>query len=386
MPSPVYPIAGIPCEGNIVKSTYAIAAVIAVVLISWLVSGQFVADEKMSVSVDEIETDQVIPRVRTQLSQAESFISRVVSGGKTQAKRIVQVKAEASGRVVALPVEKGAVVEEGDILCELSMEDRYVKFEKAKAALRHAKLEHEGALKLSKQGFQAEVNIASAEVDLISARANLTSRQLDLDYRFIRSPFRGIVQERPVDIGDVLQRGNICAEILDPDPLLVVSYLSEQNIDGLAIGDLAQAKLNSGETVEGIVSFISYSADAITRTYRIEIEIGNEEFILRDGLSADVHFPREGISAHRISPALLSLTDSGEIGIKIVDNDNQVRFIEVQIASDTVDGVWLTGPPRSIRLITLGQELVFEGQTVETVAVDAVAVEAVISDDVRRAD
>ena len=54
------------------------------------------------------------PRVRTRLSQAESFVTQTVSSGRTEAKRSVEVKAETSGRVVFLPVEKGAVVDVGD--------------------------------------------------------------------------------------------------------------------------------------------------------------------------------------------------------------------------------------------------------------------------------
>ena len=77
--------------------------------------------------------------------------------------------------------------------------------------------------------------------------------------------------------------------------------------------------------------------------------------------------------AHRVSPALLSLTDEGLIGIKILDNDDIVQFVEVEIMSDSEDGVWLAGLPASIRLITLGQELVFPGQQVEPISHDAVS-------------
>ena len=71
--------------------------------------------------------------------------------------------------------------------------------------------------------------------------------------------------------------------------------------------------------------------------------------------------------AHNASPAALSLDDAGVIGAKIVDADNIVRFIEVQIVSDTATGVWLTGLPATAEVITVGQELVFAGQRVETV-------------------
>lgn len=68
--------------------------------------------------------------------------------------------------------------------------------------------------------------------------------------------------------------------------------------------------------------------------------------------------------AHNVSPASLSLSDTGAIGAKIVDDEDIVQFVEVQIVSDTATGVWLTGLPPKAELITVGQELVFAGQKV----------------------
>ena len=350
------------------KKTYAIALIIALVLGAWLYSGRYNADQPADENVaDQIRAEEVTPRVRVTVSRAQQFTAQVNANGRTEAKRSVQVRSETSGRIVGLPREKGATVEEGDLLCKLSLEDREIQLEKAKAALRHAKLEHKGLLRLKQEGYQGEVSMANADVKLANARAELKRRELDLEYRNIRSPFRGLIQDRPVDIGDVLQRGSICAEILDPDPLLIVSHISEGQIASIGVGASATAILKSGETVEGVVNFISHSADAITRTYRVDIEINNSDFALRQGLSADVYLPLYAVPAHRVSPAVLSLNDQGKVGIKLVNAYDQVEFVEVTIASDTIEGMWLTGLPERVKIIVLGQEIVFHGQTVEPV-------------------
>ena len=149
-----------------------------------------------------------------------------------------------------------------------------------------------------------------------------------------------------------------------------MTHVSERELTGLSLSSIARARLANGQEIEGPISFISHTADDITRTYRIDVEIDNADFKLRDGLSADVYLTRETVLAHRVSPAILSLSDTGTIGIKIVDNDSIVRFVEVDIVSDTEEGVWLSGLPDSIQLITVGQELVFSGQPVEAVPVD----------------
>ena len=141
------------------------------------------------------------------------------------------------------------------------------------------------------------------------------------------------------------------------------------------IGSAARAELTENDVREGTVSFISHAADPVTRTYRIEIELANPDLSLRDGLSADVYLPHGAVPAHRVSPALLSLDDEGNVGIKILDPDNRVRFLTVEVISDTQDGVWLGGLPERIRLITLGHELVFQGQVVDPVPEDRAGVD-----------
>ena len=73
------------------------------------------------------------------------------------------------------------------------------------------------------------------------------------------------------------------------------------------------------------------------------------------------------VIAHRVSPAILTLTDDGMIGVKTLGPDNRVRFHPIQIIGDGADGVWLSGLPNRITLITVGQEFVAEGQTVRPI-------------------
>lgn len=316
-------------------------------------------------------------RVQTRMSQAAPYTVQIRASGQTEAKRSVEVRAESSGRVVALPVEKGLRVDEGNLLCKLALDDRQIKLEEARSQHRHARLEHQGLTKLSQQGFQGEVQIAAAEVSLINAKANLKLQELNLARRNISAPFAGVVQERPVNIGDFLQQGQVCAEVLDPSPMLIVAHVTQQELGQLRLAGQADVSIDHGESLNGTVSFVSHAADPITRTYRIEVEVANADYAIRDGLSAEITLNQGTVLAHNVSPAALSLSDTGAIGAKIVDSDDIVQFIEVQIVSDTATGVWLTGLPPKAELITVGQELVFAGQRVIAVPVGITGGESV---------
>ena len=92
--------------------------------------------------------------------------------------------------------------------------------------------------------------------------------------------------------------------------------------------------------------------------------IENSNGKIREGLSADMFVPLREVIAHLIPSYLISLNDEGDLGIKILI-DNRVQFTEIQIVEDTIDGLWVTGLPKNVTIITVGQEYVINGQEVE---------------------
>ena len=71
------------------------------------------------------------------------------------------------------------------------------------------------------------------------------------------------------------------------------------------------------------------------------------------------------MGAHQISPAVLALDDSGQSGVHTVGADGRVRFRPVDIVADGGEGVWVTGLPETVTLITVGHQLVVDGERVE---------------------
>jgi multidrug efflux system membrane fusion protein len=78
----------------------------------------------------------------------------------------------------------------------------------------------------------------------------------------------------------------------------------------------------------------------------------------------------QDLRAHQIPSSALTLDDTGEIGVKILDRNNVVQFQRVNIIGDSSNrlnsGVWVTGLSGSTTLVTIGQEIVFPGQRVDS--------------------
>ena len=151
---------------------------------------------------------------------------------------------------------------------------------------------------------------------------------------------------------------------MDEEPYLVVGQVSEHDIGLVKIGDAGEAKLANGAAVAGQVRFVGTVADPATRTFRVELEVPNPARTLRSGITAEIRIPVESVQAHFISPALLTLDDQGVLGVRTVSNAAQVEFMPVEIFATRRDGVWITGLPPTVTIITVGQEFVRHGETV----------------------
>tara|TARA_B100001123_G_C15132161_1_gene955807 strand:- start:39 stop:887 length:849 start_codon:yes stop_codon:yes gene_type:complete len=271
-----------------------------------MLSGILADDEFEVKSTTQLET---ISSVTVLNSEALEKAKKIKVSGTTEADKLIKIRAEASGTVVSRPVKQGQFVKKDQLICQLY-------------------------------------------------NAGRTS------YPKVKAPFDGYLETFSVKEGDYLNTGAVCATIIDPDPMRLIGEVSEKEINFVKVGAKAEAELISGKKVEGVVSFVSTSANKGTRTFRVEIDVKNSDRSIRDGVSAQIAIEGDTILAHRISPSILMLGDAGELGIRTVNEDDQVEFKEIEILEDSIEGIWITGLPKKTRIITIGQEYVFQGQTV----------------------
>ena len=357
------------------RATYIWATAIAILLTTWLLSGVLTAEApEINSSIAEqqsnnanIRSDLVPTRVRvTRLNAVEKIRFETIRG-KTQNKRTVEVRSEIAGKTISRSVEKGDKVVEGQILCELAMEDRPSGLTEAKEAVAQAQLEYEGAQKLKVKGYNSENVIAKTRAKLASALAVLDSREVNINKTKIRAPFDGSIEDISMEVGDFVMAGTTCATVVDLNPMLIIGRASEKSILDIQTGIIAGGVLVDGRKVQGPITFVGQQSDSQTRTYEVEVEINNRDLTLRSGITTEIRIPVERVLAQKISPALFSLDESGGYGIRLIDGDNIVSFYTVKIIAEDKDGVWVTGLPNVSDVITVGQELVVTGERVDPV-------------------
>ena len=349
------------------KRSFVIAATLALGAIAWIGSGQLGGADRPKENDKppaDLAASEVIPSVRVRVQNAELRTAKIALHGKTEAERKVNIKSETYGRIVELNAEKGETVATGSVLARLAADERPARLAEAKSLREQRRIEYEASKRLNKKGYRAETQVAGAKAALDAAVAAVKTAQMGLDHMAILAPFDGLIVDRNVEIGDFVETGDPIARLIDLDPLLIVVHVNERDAGRLTLGALATARLITGQTVEGLVSYVSAEADDATRTFRVEVEVANVDGLMPDGVSAEVSLPLQQIVAHRLSPAVLALDDSGQIGVKTLTPDNTVTFMPVQVMDEEPTGVWVAGLPQRVVLITVGQEFISDGQKV----------------------
>lgn len=297
-------------------------------------------------------------------STAREIDSAVVLRGRTEAARAVDLLAETGGRVVSASTPKGTLVAAGDVLCEIDLGTRKAQLAQAEAARDEAALALRNAKSLAVDGFAAETRVLAARAALEAAAAAVAATERDIANTRVTAPFDGVLESDTAEIGSLLQSGGACARVLDLDPIKLVGFVAESDIDRVRVGAPAGARLTSGREIAGLVTFVSRSADPNTRTFRVEAEVANADLSIRDGQSAEIAVQSEGKQAHLLPQSALTLDDQGTLGVRIAEagaGGDTARFVPVSLLRDTRDGVWVDGLPETTRVIVVGQDFVTDG-------------------------
>ena len=143
-----------------------------------------------------------------------------------------------------------------------------------------------------------------------------------------------------------------------------IAEIPEIRIADVKVGQKVLIELITGEKIEGKLSFVSKSASPQTKTFRVESEISNPLGAIKDGVTSTITIQTDAILSHKISPSILDLDDSGNIGVKVLDSENIIRFVPIYIVEDLEEGLWISGIPGTVDLVVKGHGFVEDGQMI----------------------
>lgn len=342
-----------------------VASGLTLAIVGWMGSG-FVAPDTVA-EPEKASVEVSLVSVAVEGSTATLVPEVFTAEGQAVPDRDTALRVGTSGDIEEVLVSKGEMVERDQVIARFDTTTARANLTRAQESLVQAQREYDNALELQQRGIATADRVTAAKASLASAEANLISSEDAVANAEVKAPFAGRLEELDINAGEFVSAGTQVARIVDNMPLTVTIQIPQQARSQIQVDQLAKVSLITGEEVEGRVSFIGSSANASTRTFEAEIVIENENGAIPAGVSAQVKISTGELMAHFVSPAILSLDTEGTLGVKAVDADNKVEFHEVSIVQAQTDGIWVSGLPESINLITIGQAFVNDGETVNPI-------------------
>ena len=245
-----------------------ISLYILIPVIAWMISGQFVEESTLAEKVDNKLSSVVISE-----SQPIFFSPSITLNSSATSEKRVDILAKTSGEVMPNNVLQGDWVEKDQVLCRLGV--------------------------------------------------------VELNRTEVKAPFKGYI-ERIVKPGNYLSKGQTCAVIIELDPITFIAEVPETEIKKVINEQKVSIELVTGEVIKSKLSFVSKSASSSTRTFRVEAKVSNASGRIRDGITGTMTIQTNKVLASKISPSILLLSDEGDIGVRVV-NDNDILVLTTQM-------------------------------------------------------
>lgn len=241
--------------------------------------------------VKKMKPDQKQTEVRIDAVKRGDLVRMVSAPGTVEPQTKVQISAQVSAKIIALPFREGDDVKKGDVLVRLDADDYIAALESAKAALKGDEARLEGLQAalveatserkrmrgLFETKDMAQADLDSAEANYLRAlsavhagehtvdigKSNIVRAQKNLDFTTIVSPIDGTITKRNSEVGEQVlgtfnNAGSVIMELADLKTMVMKAKVDESNIAPVKAGQEAVISINAYQdlTFRGIVDLV----------------------------------------------------------------------------------------------------------------------------------
>jgi RND family efflux transporter MFP subunit len=202
-------------------------------------------------------------------------VQAVYATGTVEPTVMIPVAPRIAARLIALNVDEGAQVKQGDILAQFEDTDVRNSVRQLQAQLQLATSNFERAQSLIEKGAVSRKSLDQSRADLDSAQANLERGQAEADYLKLTAPADGLIIRRDGEIGTLITAGTPLFYMACCAPLRITAEVDEEDIPDVKIGQqvLIQSDAFPDQTYDGKVLSITPKGDPVARSYRVRISL-----------------------------------------------------------------------------------------------------------------
>lgn len=295
--------------------------------------------------------------------------------GQLIGKNDAVIAADAVGKVVEAPVERGSVVKAGDALvklderqAKLALAEAEASLELAKARLLLAKNEQERNAPLAQKRAIAEADFqrlvtdtAAREAELAASLARQDMTQKTLTDSVIRAPFAGVVAERMVEPGEYVKADSPVARVVDLATLRLVLNVPETEVGALAVGQTVEFTTAAfpTRTYTATLRFLGAAMREASRDLVVEATVENTDGTLRPGFFCNARIrlseekatvvPVEALRVEGSRRKLFVIEKNNTLSERLVEvGETREGFIEIRRGAAAGESVLLQPGPEAV--------------------------------------
>jgi len=249
---------------------------------------------------------------------------RIPLVGNIRAKEQVRLLSEMDARVMDIFFNEGSQVEAGQKLIQLDTRKEEARMQEARARYELAKSElARGRELLAKETIppQEYDRLLSA---MLTAEANVALLEATLEDALVVAPFAGMIGERTVSAGQMVNRGEHLATIVQIDPLEIEFQVPERYMSNVLSDQLIrfQTVAFPGETFEGVVEFVAPAMDEASRTLPVKATVENPDGRLRPGMFGTVDLVFQTVDNALVVPETAVFRQGDQAMVVVVDGES----------------------------------------------------------------
>ncbi len=239
------------------------------------------------------------------------------------------VIAKVDGEIREVLVEEGDDVTEGQVLARLDGDRLRLELNESRARLRKMERDFERNEDLREKGLLSEGDFEKLKYDLEALRASYNLASLELDYTQIRAPINGVISERYIKRGNTIEVGESLYRVTSFDPLVAYLHVPEREYRQISAGQPVGLEVDAlnGPPIIASVTRVSPIVDPLTGTFKITIEIRDEQRRIKPGMFARIGVVYDTrVNALQV-PRSSIVEDLGETSVFVVEDGIAVRRV-----------------------------------------------------------
>lgn len=338
-------------------------------VVIWGLLNTSCSSDSQSKNTGDKDTTVAIP-VEAEAATRGTISAYYSTTATLEADEEAMVVAKVRGIVNKLNVEEGDVVSAGQVLAKLEDEQMEIEASRAKATMDRLFNEYRRNKELYEKKLVSLEQFENSKYEYESQKAAYELAKLNVEYTTIRAPISGVITERLIKVGNMVNTDQQVFKITDFDPLLAVLHVPEHEMSKLKNNQSAYIRPDavSDEEFRGEIIRISPIVNHETGTFKVTVAVNDPTRQLKPGMFGRVRIVYDTRQNALLIPKQAVMSEDGGNSVYVI-RDQMVYRKNIQTGYENGSNIEvLDGLSEQEVVVTIGQSSLQDSSLVQVVS------------------